>query len=481
MTGFALNEKLKMKKMMTYWQMKRMGMALIPNGHVHRHSYISSFTFLISFVSFIAYLALFASCSGTDEASGSGTPADDPATLDIYVYAPGQAIPTRGNTGIVAADPTEEKAIHYLQIWVYIHHPGESDDGDFVTYLATSVSPTFYTSDEADVHKFQLPVDVNLKDKRVDVYVLANVKNGDYGLTLTEDTTRDYLENAVLGSDYFGLTTPVVSVPEGGLPMSGVLRDQPIYGSTPSFRIGTSSEMAKVKLARAVSRIRFVFSCANDFDGLKINSVKLDNGMIPDEEYLFLTDEKNPYGYTDNNYNIKGTAYNVVDNEHPAPSLFSLAETAICEDPAHYAWDRLVNDERAKNPDITDQALATAYEALINEGLSSNVAATYSSDVPPVLIDPGHENPRLTEQRVYLRESDKRLTGKIYYQVKDKGAADYGDEKEASFSMNAAGDFSRNHTWIVYAYLSWAKMNIVAVHINKWVKTDPANYTVYNW
>ena len=234
--------------------------------------------------------------------------------------------------------------------------------------------------------------------------------------------------------------------------------------------------MAKVKLARAVSRIRFVFSCSSDFDGLKITDVTIDEGKIPDEEYLFLTDEQNPYGYKDNDFHIVKDDNDETDNEYnsTSPSLFSIDATALCEDPAYYAWDRLVNDEKAKNPDITDQALAVAYEALIDDGV--------------LTIHEGETKPRLTEQRLYLRESDKRLSGTIKYKVKGKDDADYGDELSTTFSMVAPEAlavwqpfFSRNHTWTVYAYLAWAKMDIVAVHVNKWENTEPANYTVYNW
>ena len=481
-----------MKRMKRMNIMKRMGTALVPSCRALRHFCIPSFTFLISFISFISHLtllALFASCSSSSDSDGPQIPSDGPSVLDIYVYAPGQAVPTRANTGEVDAD-SKENAIHTLQIWVYTHETTPT----LVTYFMTN---SFLQTEDDDIYKFELPIDDNYANiaensrPTVDVYVLANVTNNSCGLNLDESTPQTDLEAAVLAEGYFGLTTPVTEVPYEGVPMSGVLRNQPVSGSKPVLTLRESTEtsapMAKVKLTRAVSRIRFVFSCSTDFDGLKINSVTLDNGMIPDEEYLFLTDEKNPYGYKDNDFNIKGTGYNVVDGEHPAPSLFSIDETAICTDPAHYAWDRLVNDEKTKNPAITDQALAEAYEALINEGLSSNVPATYSSDDPPVVVDPGHDNPRLTERRIYLRESDKRLSGTIKYQVKKKDD-DYGDEQSTTFSMVAPAEpnpwqpyFSRNHTWIVYAYLAWAKMNIVAIHINKWEQADPADYTVYNW
>ncbi len=486
-----------MKLTMTYIRKKGIGavrrggiiaslasMVGVISSFLHLH-----FSFLIIPFSFIMLL----SCSSSSDGGNEPEPIPHETTmLELYVYAPGQAIPTRGNLGEVDADEAEN-AINTLQIWVYTHNKCdasgvEDEDGDYklVTYFKTNA----FMASSNEGTTFELPIAdwyANLESHpNVDVYVLANVTGNNCGLDFDESTSKATLEDAVLGADYFGLNTPVIGVPFEGLPMSGVLRNQSVYGSSPILRLGTSENMARVKLARAVSRIRFVFSCSNDFDGLKINSVKLDNGMIPDEEYLFLQEPENnstfgnPYDYDDNDFNIKGTAYNVVNDEHPAPSLFSLAATAQCEDPAHYAWDRLVNDEKAKNSSITDQELADAYEELINEGLSSDVAPTYSSDVSPTLIDPGHDNPRLTERRVYLRESDKQLTGKIYYQVKGKNAANYSTVEEATFSMAAEGDFSRNHTWIVYAYLSWAKIEIVAVKVVDWTSAT-AEHELYNW
>ena len=426
---------------------------------------------------------LLTACSGSsDSLEEPETLPEGQSVLNIYVFAPGQAVPTRANEGEVAVNPDAENAINLLQIWVFTHE----DIPGLVTYFETT---TFMATSDEETKKFELPIPDdfanNASRPNVDVYVLANVSSLNCGLSFDENTSRDELENALLRGNYFGLSdTPATEVPFEGLPMSGVLRNQPVTGERPILTLGpSSSELAKVKLARAVSRIRFVFSCSNDFDGLKINSVTLDDGMIPNEEYLFLTDELNPYGYKDNDYNIVKDNNDDTDNEYnsTSPSLFSISETAICADPAYYAWDRLVNDMTIQNPSVTSQALAEAYEALINEGLSSNVEATLSDDDPPIVIDPGHELPRLSERRVYLRESDKQLSGTITYQVKEKGATNYGSEQTATFVMDANGDFSRNHTWIVYSYLAWAKMNIVAIFINKWEKAEPADYTLYNW
>ena len=412
--------------------------------------------------------ALLTACADGSYSEEDEEPKPDngPAVLCIYIYAPGQAVPTRANEGQVDADPEAENAINTLQIWVFTHTTSK-----LVTYYKKS---SFMQSAENGLYTLELPIDEAYAStpvgerEHVDVYVLANVATGNCGMAFDETTPQATLESAVLSGKYFGLSeTPVTEVPVDGLPMSGVLRDQPVTNEKPILTLGTSSEeMAYVKLARAVSKVRFVFSCSEDFDGLKIVSIKFDEGKIPNEEYLFLSDPNNPYDYDQNRTNIKTSeGYNAAEISLSLP----VFESVICADPAYYAWDRFVNDA---DKGWTPQKRAEEYEALINEG----VTTTYE----------GEEHPRLTERRVYLRESDKRLSGTITYQFKEKDADDW-DDKTVPFSMVTSSDedttpyFSRNHTWIVYSYLAWAKMNIVAVHINDWEKAVEGEHTLYNW
>ena len=416
-------------------------------------SRVGVFSFLIS------NLLLFAACSGGSDSMTEDLtpPSNGPSVLNIYVYAPGQSVPTRGNQGSADATAVED-AIHTLQIWVYT----DEDTPKLVTYFKTNAFQQDPQKTDG-TYKFELPIDDNFASTaesgrpKVDVYVLANVTSNNCSLNFDENTSKADLEGAVLAEGYFGVVNPVTEVPFEGLPMSGVLREQTVSNSKPVLTLGTSENMAKVKLARAVSKARFVFSCSTDFDGLKITSVTFDANMIPTEEYLFLDQD-----YTDDGNYIKiGAVYNT----DVTPSLFSIDETTICADPAHYAWDRLVNDKPA--------CTAQDYEDLIADGLT---------------VHEGESTPRLTERRLYLRESDKRLSGTIKYKIKEKGEATYGEEQSITFQMVGPENpeewqryFSRNHTWIVYAYLAWAKMRIVDVHFKDWETTQPSNHSLHNW
>ena len=122
---------------------------------------------------------LLVACSGGSDSITEvpTTSPDGPSVLNIYVYAPGQAVPTRGNTGQVDADPTAEDAIHTLQIWVYTHE----DTPKLVTYFKTNAFQQDPQKTD-NTYKFELPIDdtfANTPDNdsrpKVDVYVLANV------------------------------------------------------------------------------------------------------------------------------------------------------------------------------------------------------------------------------------------------------------------------------------------------------------------
>ena len=102
------------------------------------------------------------------------------------------------------------------------------------------------------------------------------------------------------------------------------------------------------------------------------------------------------------------------------------------------------------------------YENLINSGITQN---------------------ELTQVgRFYFRESDMQMRGTIYYQIEDK-TTNKVENKKATFRMNAAGDFSRNHTWIVYGYFAGAdNLQIITVKISPWEEVPGDNsHEVYNW
>ena len=87
----------------------------------------------------------------------------------------------------------------------------------------------------------------------------------------------------------------------------------------------------------------------------------------------------------------------------------------------------------------------------------------------------------------YLRESDRALKGTINYTIehteKNNDVTTIQNNPEIpNYAMVADGDFSRNHTWIVYAYfVSSGDLIIGMVEVKDLTNSENATQIVYNW
>ena len=218
----------------------------------------------------------------------------------------------------------------------------------------------------------------------VDVFVILNAES--IGFDPDAVSTRDQLVTAMIEDPHFGLTSPQATIPSAGLPMTGVLKSQTLEVSPPVLKV------APVKVVRAVSKVRFVFSRTDtgDNQALKINSISINNGMIPTQEYLFLDRAYHPetsrIKIVPDDYVTGGALTPLTDND----------QICVCAYPAQYAYDAL-NPQQAKGQD---------YENLIDGGIEAR---------------------ELTQVgRFYLRESDQKIKGEIKYTIGT------GEEKTAT-------------------------------------------------
>ena len=368
----------------------------------------------------ISFLLLAVACSSSDE-SGE----QQPTTLTVYVYSPEHPMLIRSDVGNVNASFDETK-ITRLQIWVFTNGTHEK-----VAYLDTKETSQLNVGEGA---VYQLPVSDEFAQSKpaVDVYVLANIPTEGYAADsdLDGSSNRQQILDATIPKGAFGLEQPTTSVPEAGLPMTGSLTAQPVVGDAPVLRVGTTSNIATVRLERAISKVRFVFANTasadpeTPVDPLVIKKIKLDADMIPDNEYLIQQTRT-----LNTNWNAEAPLWTATESEEKVTEV---------PNPTIY---------------IYGGQEAQVYESLIDQS-------------PLTQIGP-----------FYLRESDKKLTGTITYQLEGK------EEQEGNFEMDAAGDFRRNHTWIVYAYHAgggFLQMN--AIYVKDWNTTNnPKNHEVYNW
>lgn len=352
---------------------------------------------------------LLTACSSSD-----GTEEPQPTMLTIYVYPPEHPIVTRG-----VAPIGNEAKVNKLQIWIF-----ESNTGELVGYLNTSETTALNESSTGATYQIAVSDEFAQYKPDVDVYVLANVTENNCGCSFDGNSTVSVLKEAKIGESYFGLSSLTTAVPAEGLPMTGMLKAQPVVGDAPALRVGTTSAIATVPLVRMVSKVRFVFANTTGSSALSITGITLDANMLPTTEYL-IPRTSSTYSY----------------NTSAAPLLSTTTDVAYNDDPTVYIYD----DQEAQ-----------VYEDLID---GASVAD------PPLVTVVGP---------YYLRESDKQLSGTISYKIGE-------ESKSGTFQMEAAGEFLRNHTWIVYAYHTGGGfLQMDALYIKDWT-TKNVEHEVYNW
>lgn len=360
-------------------------------------------------------VAVLASCRRA--APNAGT-----ATLNIAIEFPSTPSATKADVTEIPASAAEN-AVHELALWVFNHETQEL------------VAPPIITSAAADlptvggVRKYAIPLtkEFILARPNVDVFVLVN--GSTVGLTLGETSSWEDLNNAVFGgNDYFDPSNPTQTVPATGLPMSGVGMDMPLSGEEPMLTIPT------ISVGRAVSKLRYFFSQMytedNTEEEFSVQKVVLNGYQIPANEYVFSAGD----------YRIVPDSYVGASMETLWPEGVALGAT---DTPERYSYagqdgptyDKIIADGIAKG-DISD-------------------LGTY-----------------------YLRESDKKLSGTIYYTITKKGQngePDVDEAKTLPFEMDAPGDFARNHTWTLYGYFISNRTLLLAVNVMSW---DKNNYTI---
>ena len=403
-------------------------------------------------------MLLCTACGGSDSEPVGGGVNNKPTThqLQINIFTPEHPVVTRSEPVLVNSNADEN--VNSMDVWVFVSEvtttlPTEKvkfKEGNVVGHLSLDIAnPSSFVGGT-----YQMSVNEDFVNElpKVNVYVTANVKPSNTGITLTASSPEIAFENATLSGGYFGLTPSLTTqVPSEGLPMSGLLKNQTIDATrTPLLSVATP-----VTVVRAVSKIRFIFSRSDtgETDQLHINIITLDAGMIPAEEYLFLN---GPYDYTNNRSNIKGSNY--LDAQTLATGLESITIPASTY-PARYAFD----------PNNAAQLKGQEYENLIDKGLKGHYFEGTYTEGSPELVE---------LQRFYLRESDQKLKGRIYYTIGNGGV---GWPKYTEFEMYEGENFTRNHTWIVYGYFTGKEtLTISSIDVTEWDQKN-TGHDIYNW
>lgn len=408
--------------------------------------------------------------------------------LTIRLYMPGAMPATKAGTGDVNS-VSPESALYNIQVWMFDHVTAGASSADNQKAIAYSEITDIWTNTSnlpsgsgyytevpywGKIYTYEVKLSIpgyfldrDASQMKVDFYVLANGPS--IGNPANRDMTRKQLRDMQFGGSYFGTATPATKVPETGLPISGFFNKtngsgNPADGVDISF-LKTTQEitptlihqnMPIVQLERAVAKIRFAFVRPTGMSGVQVTKIVIDKQLIPSQTYVFPREKGDFLGTGTNDY----PADYYSEANAPAATISGVSGAPLLADSAI---------KEAEDPESLKSTSETTFSAT-GKSYDGKTPATMSAQAYSDLLDD-----YATSQNVYLRESSKMITGKIYYKLSESDT-----EQSASFTMTPDGssdtytNFHRNHSWIVYAYFQGEGLYIKPV-VLPW--QDGTSYT----
>ena len=402
-------------------------------------------------------LSTMASCSDQDsQAPATG----DEAYLNLSFSTASATTSRASRAGDIGnnetqANPTAESDIHSIKVWVFKSGTGPSANP--IAYKEDTPSAVDgkpvngnYTLNLRFLRK------INGEElKNIDLYILANSESTNMADKLNGKDFRSITRADLQGVTFdnpFGITAEgkaqTTEVPTGlGLPISRAITNIAIADHVADTEAGAKGKGISIPLVRAVSKLHFYFARTADADALtenvKVTKIEIDGNTFPTESYVFPDEED----YATADANKAATS-----NKYGTPSYVS---TLLKLDGVENTGIKAVTDPLAYQRGETETA--QTYMDRMNKEIG------------------GHN-------LSYLRETNKPITGKIYYQL-----AEGGSEKHQEFTIPSSGNAIRNRELVVYGYflqggalcLDWQVMpwNVVTSEIS-W---SNVNCQMYAW
>ena len=319
------------------------------------------------------------------------------------------------------ANPNAESDIHSIKVWVFKSGTGASANPiayriykeDTPTAVGGTTANGTYTLNLRFLRK------INGEElKNIDLYILANSESTNMADKLGKDfrnITRADLQGVTF-DDPFGITADgkaqTTEVPTGkGLPISRAITNIEIAKHVADTEIEAKDKGISIPLVRAVSKLHFYFARTADADALtenvKVTKIEIDGNTFPTESYVFPDEE--PYATADANKSATSNKYGTPTYVDTKLTLDGVENTGI---------------KAVTNPETYKRGPSETAQAYMNR-----------------MKEIGEHN------LCYLRETNKPITGKIYYQL-----ADGGFERSQEFTIPSSGNAIRNRELVVYGY-----------------------------
>lgn len=368
-------------------------------------------------------LSTMASCSDQDsQAPATG----DEAYLNLSFSTASATTSRASRAGDIGnnetqANPNQESDIHSIKVWVF--KSGTKGEAKPIAYKEDN-TPTAVGGGTANGNytlNLRFLRKINGEElKNIDLYILANSESTNMAEKLNGKDLRSITRADLQGVTFdnpFGITAEgkaqTTEVPTGlGLPISRAITNIEIADHVADTEIEAKNKGISIPLVRAVSKLHFYFARTADADALtenvKVTKIEIDGNTFPTESNVFPDEED----YTKADANKAATS-NKYGTPTYVPTLLTL--------------------DGVENANIKPVADPLTYKRGETE-----TAQTYMDRMNK---DIGGHN------LSYLRETNKSITGKIYYQL-----AEGGIEKSQEFTIPSSGNAIRNRELVVYGY-----------------------------
>lgn len=367
-------------------------------------------------------LSTMASCSDQDsQAPATG----DEAYLNLSFSTASNTTSRASRAGDIGnnetqANPTAESDIHSIKVWVFKSETGASANP--IAYKEDTPSAVDgkpvngnYTLNLRFLRK------INGEElKNIDLYILANSESTNMADKLKSKDLRSITRadlQKVTFDDPFGITAEgkaqTTEVPNGkGLPISRAITNIEIAKHVADTEIEAKDKGISIPLVRAVSKLHFYFARKTGEDAMtenvKVTGIEIDGNTFPTESYVFPDEEE----YTKADANKAATS-----NKYGTPDYV---------------------DSPLKLDGVENAGIKAVTDPLAYKRGPSEIAQTYMDRMNKEIG--GHD-------LSYLRETNKPITGKIYYKL-----AEGGSEKSKDFSIPSSDKAIRNRELVVYGY-----------------------------
>lgn len=360
---------------------------------------------------------ILTSCMSDDYTDTAAGKSDTYINLDVSTptaqaraNAPAKPAGTSGKLGLEETYPspdTEEK-ITSIRVWAF------RSGSDRATATPIGFKSETNLSVKGSHNVSMMITRKNAENLgKIDLYILLNAESEGVldGRNCIKMTRAD-LENLVI-KNHFGITAEGTAqttvVPQAGLPISRVIKDLDVTNNIKDNATDAALHSINIPLIRAVSKLHFFFTRRKVSDkdknteGVEVTKIEVNENVIPTQSSVF------PTATTDANKEKEGLTGDLTSlsylNQKMTFGSVATENIKPVSDPTSYI----------RKPDQTADAYITQLQRVTTECHLS-----------------------------YLRETDKDLTGTIYYKLDKSGA-----EKQTPFSIPKA---YRNHEMVVYGY-----------------------------